>query len=398
MPVSAPRPSARRATSPKRRAALATRTAPAPDSPPAGVRNVVHIIPRARARLDRMERYRTNTKWGDVSASRLIQVMQNAAKGDVAEWADFCEFAIDSDELFLSLYDTRVSRVVQADWIVAPSRFGDRRLSVAARNLCDQLLGRVENVNDMIRWLLHAIAPGFSNIELHWGRDDDNQLNFVTHVEHVHGHRFRYDLNWQPRLYDQGMRHSGDGYGEHLRPNGWVTHVRQVQAGYPGVAGIMRSCAIKWLFRRWAAKWEVANLEVHGRPLVYAEVGPNTPETVRDQILEDLGNLSADHYGIMETGTKLIVDATAAAARNYEAFREFANATKADITTAWMGFSDAIDPGEHGSQSAIEGLASISAYPKMVADGIAVGEVIARQLFRPFLRFNSHKLGVPPHL
>ncbi len=366
-------------------AAQPTDTAPA---------KVVHLVPRAKARVDRFERFRTNTQWGDITAAKLISVMQNAAKGEVADWADLCEYMIDTDELLTSLYETRMSRVVQADWIVSPSKYGDRGLAVAARNLCDDLLSRVENFDDSMRDVLHALAPGFSANELQWARDHRNGLNYVASIDHKHGHRFRYDEQWNLRLYDRGMRPGPDGYGERLTRNGWLVHRHRVQAGYPGIAGIMRSVAIKWLFRRWAAKWEVSNLEVHGRPMVYAKVGGNTPDAVREQILTDLENLSSDHYGIMEAGTELVVEASAAASKNYEAFRAFADATKADIVTAWLGFSDAVDPGKHGSQSAVGTRTGFAGDPRMVSDGLSVGSVIRHQLFRPFIELNTHKLGI----
>lgn len=358
------------------------------------MRRQVHVVPHARARVDLFERNKTNTGWGDLSAARLITVMNNAAKGEVADWADLCEYMIDSDDLFSSLYETYVTRIVQADWIVAPNPYGDRELAKKAAHLCDNLFARISNTNQLMRDLLHAVSPGYSVNEIHWARDHANSLNYVDRVEHVHGHRIRFDLRWQPRLYDRGLRMGADGYGEVAAPNLWVVHKHQIQSGYPGIAGVMRSCAIKWLFRRWVAKWEINNLEVHGRPIVYAEVGPNTPETVRSQILTDLENLSADHYGVMEAGTKLIVDATAAASKNYEAFRQFANGTKGDIVTAWIGHSDAVDPGAHGSQSAIETRAGETADPRMVSRGVSLGNTIASQLFRPMIELNSHKLGV----
>ncbi len=54
--------------------------------------------PSVVARVDRSERWRTNTRWGDLSASQLGAVMEAARRGDIADFCELVEFAISTDE------------------------------------------------------------------------------------------------------------------------------------------------------------------------------------------------------------------------------------------------------------------------------------------------------------
>jgi len=357
--------------------------------------NVRRPRQRNQARVDRNERFRTNNRWGQLSTPTLSTVLQQAAKGDIADWADLCEFMIDTDELMTSLYTTRLTRVSQADYVVAPNEHGNPKLAELAAEFVNEQLGRIGNWQKARKEMLHAIAPGFSASQMHWLRDDARRLWYVSNIEHVHGHRFRYGMAWDLRLYDRGMRQGADGYGEVLKPGKWIIHTHQEQAGYPGIAGVMRACAYAWLFRRWVREWEVGHLETHGSPLLYGKVPHKTPDAVREQIIADLERLSTDQVGVMEGDVELIVDASAAAAKSYEAFQAFAIRSKEAITAAWLGIEDAVGPGASGSQAAVSVRAGVAMDPRMVSDGDGLATTLQGSLFKWLIHYNAHLLGAP---
>lgn len=364
--------------------------------PPAPRSEPIPDLPFTQARVDKLERTRTGGRWGDVSASTVTSVLNKAAQGDISDWIDLCDHAIGTDTELGNLYDSRISRVAQADFIIAPNSFGNPNMAQLAAEFVNEQMGRIKGWSQASRDLLHAIAVGFSAGEEEWLHDRVNKTNYVTRIHFRHGHRFRYDESWQPRLYDQGRRRSDASmYGEALLPNKWVIHQYRLAAGYPGAQGLMRNSIFIWLFGRWVEKWWTANAEKHGDPLVYAKGNPNTPVNVREKIIADMERLANDHVGWIENGSELVVDASAAMSKSYEVYKDYLARRDAQLGKVWLGASDINDPGAHGSQSAVDTRASVTTDPRMVTDGDLFASSLQETLFQHFINLNAHKFGCP---
>lgn len=346
--------------------------------------------PSVTARVDRAERWQTNTRWGDLSASQLGAVMQAAQRGDIADFAELVEFAISTDEHLQSLYTTRLSRVSQAEYEIVPSPFGDPALAKAAAAFVSEQMARVENYDAAIHKILHAIAIGYSASEMVWAQDTAG-INYVQRIEFRHPRRFRFSPQWTLRLWDRGRRRGADSYGESLDPRLWIVHEHQELAGYQGVGGVMNSCMWTWMFTRWVRKFWIGDVEKHGSPLVYATVKPNTPKPVRDQLLSDLENLSADHVGVLEDGATIVVEAAAqaAASKKHEEFMRFANE---GLAKAWLGAGDAVDPGVNGARGAVETRMSATTDPRMVTDGKLFATSMRMSIIKQLISFNAHHI------
>lgn len=353
-------------------------------------------LPFTQARVDKNERTRTGGRWGDVSASAVTGVLNRAAQGDISDWIDLCEHFIATDADLGSLYDTRVTRVQQADFIICPNQFGNPATAKLAAEFVNELMGRIEDWHQATRDLLHAIAVGFAAGENEWDHDRVTSTNYVRKIHFRHGHRFRYDESWQPRLYDQGRKRSpASMYGEALDPRLWTVHQYRLFAHYPGAAGLMRNSIFPVLFGRWVDKFWIANAEKHGDPLVYATVLPNTPEPTRNKLLADLERLSNDHVGVLEQGGTITVDAAAAAAKSYEGYKDYLAYKSSLLGKLWLGSSDIADPGAHGSQAAVGTRAAVTTDPRMVVDGDGFAASLQRTLFKYMLLLNPHKFGCP---
>lgn len=352
--------------------------------------------PFTQGRIDKFERARTNTRWGDLSASTLTSVLNRAATGDIADWVDLCEFAIGTDPKLTSLYDTRISRVAQADYIIKPNQFGNPQQAELAAEFVNESMGRIEDLQQTFRDLLHAIAVGIAGGEMVWQRDEVSRCFYVARIDFRNAHRLRYDEAWQPRLYDFGRRRGeGSRFGEALDPRTWVIHQYRVIAGYPGIGGLMRGCVYPWMFGRWVEKFWIADAEKNGSPMIYAVVPPNTPLNVRQRIQDDLQNLSNDHVGTMEQGVTIEAQAAAAAVKSYENYVAYLQRRDSTIAECWHGSSDISSPGEHGSQAAVSTRASVGLDPRMVTDGEGLAASLQKTLFKQLIALNRHKFGVP---
>lgn len=340
--------------------------------------------------LQRAERWRTGSRFGDLGATQLQAILDEAARGNVWDWADLVEYMIGSDDHLVSLYATRTQRVVQADWIIVPSKFGDQDLAQQAASFIEHCIGQIDNWEDALQDLLHAVALGYAVNEMRWAFEKSQQMHFITHLEPLHAHRFRYDELWRLRLYDKGVRRGPEGYGELLDPRFYVAHFHREQSGYPGIGGVMRSCAWRWMFRRWVDKFWIQYMESHGSPFTYAKVAANTPKPVRDEILASLQSLSADHVAVIEQGGEIVIEAAAQAAKGDESHSKYMAYAEASLTKAWLGMADAVDPGAHGSQAAVSTRTSATMDPRMVVDGRRLANTIRRTVFTRLLWENRH--------
>jgi hypothetical protein len=352
--------------------------------------------PSITARVDNIERWKSGDNWGDLGALGLTSVLNLAARGDVSQWAELVEYAIGTDETLASLYATRIMRVAQAEYVVKPSPFGDQRLAQLAAEFTNEQMARIENLDQAIRLLLHAVAVGFSPAEMAWERDAAAKLWYVKRVLWRHPRRFKYGTNWDLRLYDYGRRAGADKHGEVLDPRKWIVHEHQEVAGYPGSGGIMRAGIWTWMFTRWVRKFHIAHLERYGSPFIYGTVKKGTPASVRTEFLDNLQNLSADHVAVFEemgSTSPVTVEAAASIAGSSQ-HESYLNKAEAGLAKLWLGASDAVDPGAHGSQAAVGSRATIAVDPRMVADAKNLWATWRRSYVRNLISLNTHKFGV----
>ena len=362
-----------------------------------------------RALLGIAERQRLPGSYSDLTAPRLTSVLMALARGECADWADLCQYAL-KDDLLIHLYTSRITRVAQADYQVVPNDFGKESDAKLAAEFMNELLGRVTNWDQFVRNALHAIALGYSPNEIEWDTDGLSGTIYARAIHYINPNRFRYDDQWKLRLYDHGTRTTDSRangvrslgarsmYGEVLLPQNWIVHTHNEVAGDPCDAGLMRMSIWRWLFRRWADTFWIQNLEKYGAPFISAEVQPNTPESVRQQIKAAIVDLGIDRAAVMEAGGKLTVTPPAmgtGTASQHELYMDFASRS---LTSTWLGASDVTAPGENGSQAAVGGRISAVTDPRMITDGTNFCGTLHRTLFYWALQYNRHRFGnrMPP--
>lgn len=351
-----------------------------------------------RALLGSSERWRLPGAYGDLTAQRLTSILMQLQRGEVEHWAELVQHAL-KDDLLVHLYTTRITRVAQADYQIIPNEFGDQKLAKEAARFIEECLGRVTNWDQFVRNALHAIALGYSPNEIEWDRDGATQTTYARAIHYVNPNRFRYDDQWKLRLYDHGMRakDARNMYGEVLFPPTWIVHTHNEVAGDPCDAGLMRMSIWRWLFRRWADTFWIQNLEKYGSPFISAEVQPNTPEHVRQEIKAAIVDLGIDRAAVMEAGGKLTITPPAmgtGSASQHELYLDFAARS---LTATWLGASDVSQPGENGSQAAVSGRISATTDPRMITDGTNFCGTLHRTLFYWLIHFNRHKFDrLPP--
>jgi phage gp29-like protein len=355
------------------------------------------LVPlRLDGAIDRFERWRVPGRFGDLTAGQLSAILYKLDQGWLDDWADLCEFAL-CDDTLMSLYASRAQRVLQATWKVKPNQFGDPAKSKLAAEFCNEQMGRLLNQHEAFRYMLGALAVGVSCNALEWDSyqaPTGQQTYFLRKVHFRHPHRFRYDDQWKPRLWDGGL-YLGAGqnmWGRVLDPRKWLVHQHYEIVGYPNVSGFMRGAIWVWMFRRWADKFGIQSLEKFGNPYLYAKVTPNTPRHVREQIRQDLEDLANDHAGVVDVGTE-IATLAGMSGQSDSMHGAFMDRYEKRLARLILGTSDAADPGANGSNAAVATRTGAMTDPRMVADGVSIGETWASTVFSWLLEFNRHRFG-----
>lgn len=356
-------------------------------------------VPRGlTAPVNRYERFRQTGRFGDLWAPQLSAILYKLDQGYLDDWADLVQYALATDGDLCSLYETRIDRVSQATWKVEPNEHGDQELARLAAEFCSEQIARIPRLNDAKRQLLHGNFVGCAFVEMEWERDGANNTYYVRSLQQRHTHRFRYDERWIPRLYDFGRRCTENSYGEVLDPRRWIVHRHQVIAGYPNVAGIMRPAIWTWLFSKWMNTWALQTAEKFGGPFVWATVPANTPPNTRDEILHSLEDLTATHVAVVEAGGTINFESVPMATAGQTLQTTMLDRYQATLSKLILGASDVVDQGDHGSQAAVGTRAGIATDPRMVNDGVSLGESISASLFYWLCALNLQKFGgvMPP--
>lgn len=340
-----------------------------------------------------------HSRFGAMEAPRLTRILDALDRGDLSEWGDFVKFAISTDAHLLSLHVTRTTRVAQAEYAIVPNEFGNRTQAVLAAEFVNEQLGRVLNWRDTIKNMANAVSSGHTFIEQSWERDGATRTNYIHECTFVPEHRFHYDEQWKPRIYDEGARTSlSSMYGQALDPRLWIVHQHMEQSGYPCIAGVFRSCAYDWLFRRWCDVMWLQYLEKFGTPWTWAEVVENTRSDVRQKYLDAMNAWSNTHAMVVEGGTKLHVESGGAQSGSADIHQRYYEVRERNLTKAYLGTSDAVDPAKQGSNDGAATRMGAVTDPRMVSDGLSIADSLHRSTFRWLLQLNTHKFGghMPP--
>jgi hypothetical protein len=183
-----------------------------------------------------------------------------------------------------------------------------------------------------------------------------------------------------------------------LRPDKFIVHTYQMVSGYPNVAGIMRSAIWVWIWKRWIEKYYVQNTERNGQPLLYMRVPENTPEATMLANQDRMDRLLFDHTAVFKMAGELSTIETAVSTSGQSMHSIFLDRMDRMLSKLFLGSSDAVDPGENGSQGAVNTRTGATMDPRMVNDGLGFSSSIERSVFKWGLQFNLHRFGgkMPP--
>jgi phage gp29-like protein len=334
-----------------------------------------------------------------MTPSDLSSYLVSSEDGYLDSWAEISEYVMETDPHIASTLQTAVANIVSTPWKVIPGRSYDGLAGDAAVKAAKFVQGvflEMVNFEASLASIMSAISPGTSAHRLIWTRKHGAYV--ITDLEWVHTRRFRWDKEYVLRLWDKGATTGEDGYGEHLIKNLWVIHTSQERPSYPTRAGLVREIAWPWLFKRWTTRYYMHSMEKYGQPMVYATVPGNATSDVRNEVQSALENLSYDHAAAFEEGVNIVFDGGPSVGGDGSVFLKFLEYANAEISKAVLGAADIVDPGTHGSQSAVDTRAEATLDPRTSTRARALAATMREQVIKPLILLNLDLFGgrIPP--
>ena len=351
------------------------------------------------APITQRERTRRTLRFSDMGFPQLLALFAKRDMGYLDDWADFVEYIFRTDTDMAGLAATRTARVTQADWKVIPNAYGDPALAKDAADFCREMVARIENWHETVKHMLQAVFGGAAFAEKEWDEDGSTRTNFIRRCNLTHAHRFRYDEQWLPRLYDQGARQCEEPtWGETLDPARWIVHHHYEISGYPNVAGIMAPASVTWLYKRIVEKYYAGYTERSGDPFVWAEIAQETNSQMRAELELRMEQMLLSKIGFVEKGGALHFEHAPGESAGQTAHSVYLDRANAALAKLFLGSSDVVDPGENGSKAAVGVRAGATMDPKMVDDGLMFAGTVQRDVLYWFCAMNRHKFGgrMPP--
>lgn len=345
-----------------------------------------------QGRLDRAERLSTPGSFGSIDAPTLVSYLEAADRGDTRKMCALIGYFLDTDEEFSADYEICLDRICQSDWTWKPADPSPE--AAAACEFIEAATSRVTNWHTALRELLDAIVMPLSACEMapfEWCSELNAYIAYG--LKHRESHRFQFDDQWRPRLYDATHKSHASRYGQPLKPGKWIVHYHRARAANPSKYGVGRSLLWLLLFKRWEAKGEVMYLSKYGSPFLQGIVPPNAPANVRAAMLTGLQNMVSDGAAVLEEGSEIKAITGLVGATGENAHGAYTERCNRAIAKRLLGMSDATSPGDNGSRADSVVRTGATADPLMVSRGEALGVTLRQDYATALLDWNLHLFG-----
>lgn len=295
---------------------------------------------------------------------KVHALLTQAEAGNMNAMLALFEDMEERDLHLLAEMSKRKRTVAKLDWTIKAPKNADAN-EQKYTEVISELLGVIENFEDIITNSLDAIGKGFSCHELHWVREGNVWL--INDMQWHVPQRFIIDPFNQRELLLAG---NGLGDDEPLWENAWLVHTHKAKSGYLVRGGLHRALVWSYVFKNYSVRDLAEFLEIYGLPLrlgTYPAGATNGEKMTLLRAVMDIGHRAA---GIIPQG--MMIDFKEAAKGSSDPFMDM-------IKWCEMSQSKAILGGTLTSQA--DGKSSTNALGKVHDDTrIEIRDSDAKQL------------------
>jgi phage gp29-like protein len=294
------------------------------------------------ARYAQLHREFANHPSRGLTPGRLANLLQRAEEGDLIGQH---ELMVDMEEKDAHVYaelQKRKMAVAGLDWNIEPPRKPSAAEKRQAEAL-EEMVRDIPDLEDVIYDLADGVGHGFACLEYEWQRLGSQWLpKAVTHRPQSW---FTVDRETRSRLLLRGQ----SGYGDELRPFGWITHVHRSKSGYIARGGLFRVLAWPFLFKNYSVRDLAEVLEIYGLPARIGKYPPGASDKEKATLLRAVVEIGHNAAGIIPEG--MAMEFMAAAAGASDPFEVMIAWCERSQSKAILGGTLTAEPGAVGSRS-----------------------------------------------
>lgn len=192
---------------------------------------------------------------------KIHALLTQAEAGNMNAMLALFEDMEERDLHLLAEMSKRKRTVAKLDWSIKAPKNADAN-EQKYTEVISELMGIIENFEDIITDSLDAIGKGFSCHELHWVREGNVWL--INDMQWHVPQRFIIDPFNQRKLLLAG---NGLGDDEPLWENAWLVHTHKAKSGYLVRGGLHRALVWSYVFKNYSVRDLAEFLEIYGLPL-----------------------------------------------------------------------------------------------------------------------------------
>lgn len=227
---------------------------------------------------------------------KVHALLTQAEAGNMNAMLALFEDMEERDLHLLAEMSKRKRTVAKLDWSIKAPKNADAN-EQKYTEVISELMGIIENFEDIITDSLDAIGKGFSCHELHWVREGNVWL--INDMQWHVPQRFIIDPFNQRELLLAG---NGLGDDEPLWENAWLVHTHKAKSGYLVRGGLHRALVWSYVFKNYSVRDLAEFLEIYGLPLrlgTYPAGATNGEKMTLLRAVMDIGHRAA---GIIPQG------------------------------------------------------------------------------------------------
>ena len=245
---------------------------------------------------------------------KIHALLTQAEAGNMNAMLALFEDMEERDLHLLAEMSKRKRTVAKLDWSIKAPKNADAN-EQKYTEVISELMGIIENFEDIITDSLDAIGKGFSCHELHWVREGNVWL--INDMQWHVPQRFIIDPFNQRELLLAG---NGLGDDEPLWENAWLVHTHKAKSGYLVRGGLHRALVWSYVFKNYSVRDLAEFLEIYGLPLrlgTYPAGATNGEKMTLLRAVMDIGHRAA---GIIPQG--MMIDFKEAAKGSSDPFMD----------------------------------------------------------------------------
>ena len=340
-----------------------------------------------------METYNTHPAF-ELTLENLLSYYRMAERGQPLRQFDCFHDVIEMDPDLRSKVNGRIESVAGCDWVVMPGR-SDKPSELAAGALNERLQNQIE-FRAFLTHQLTCVHYGMAMTNFVW----DFEEGVIVPIDFVNPASRRFAAPTAERANEIWLVDGATGGSTliELVPGLWGTSIyRNILSRNPYAGGLMRSCSVWSMFKRWSVRdWQVF-AAMFGIPMAigyYEEgAGPKSKEALEDAVRA----IGQDGWAVLSSLTELVVKETSRGGDSSTVFPQMIKLCEDQIAKLLTGGtlnSDVADVGSYNAASVHES----RGYQMLCFDAQCVQEMFVRDIGRTFVAWNGYDRAAPPRL